>query len=34
LKDYYSAQDKYHGVDGVGSIEDITVRLGGVIDAL
>jgi len=34
LKNYYSAQDKYHGVDGVGSIEDITVRLGGVIDAL
>lgn len=34
LKEYYSAQDKYHGVDGVGSIEDITVRLGGVIDAL
>ncbi|MCB0398975.1 MAG: adenylate kinase, partial [Winogradskyella sp.] len=24
LKDYYSAQDKYFGVDGVGSIEDIT----------
>lgn len=34
LKEYYSAQDKYHGVDGVGSIEEITVRLGGVIDAL
>ena len=25
LKDYYSAQNKYFGVDGVGSIEDITV---------
>lgn len=34
LKDYYSAQDKYFGVDGVGSIEDITVRLSAVIDKL
>ena len=34
LKDYYSAQDKYFGVDGVGSIEDITVRLSSVIDKL
>ena len=34
LKDYYSAQDKYFGVNGVGSIEDITVRLSSVIDAL
>jgi adenylate kinase len=34
LKDYYSAQDKYYGVDGVGSIEDITVRLSTVIDNL
>ena len=34
LKDYYSAQNKYFGVDGVGSIEDITVRLSGVIDNL
>ncbi|WP_426429478.1 adenylate kinase [Winogradskyella sp. HB-48] len=34
LKDYYSAQDKYFGVDGVGSIEDITERLSGVIDKL
>ncbi len=34
LKDYYSAQDKYFGVDGVGSIEDITLRLSGVIDNL
>ncbi|MCL4151273.1 UNVERIFIED_CONTAM: hypothetical protein GTU68_025576 [Idotea baltica] len=32
LKDYYSAQDKYFGVDGVGSIEDITVRLSTIID--
>ena len=34
LKDYYSAQDKYFGVDGVGSIEEITVRLSAVIDNL
>jgi len=34
LKDYYSAQDKYFGVDGVGSIEDITKRLCAVIDKL
>nr|WP_209309662.1 adenylate kinase [Tamlana crocina] len=34
LKDYYSAQNKYHGVDGVGSIEDITERLSKVIDNL
>ena len=34
LKDYYSAQDKYYGVDGVGSIEEITERLSGVIDKL
>src|SRR5690606_5352113 len=34
LKDYYSAQNKYHGVDGVGSIEEITARLSNVIDKL
>ncbi|WP_405292538.1 adenylate kinase [Algibacter sp. Ld11] len=34
LKDYYNAQDKYFGVDGVGSIEDITVRLSTAIDNL
>lgn len=34
LKNYYSAQNKYFGVDGVGSIEEITVRLGAVIDNL
>lgn len=34
LKDYYTAQDKYYGVDGVGSIEDITKRLNAVIDKL
>ena len=34
LKDYYQAENKYFGVDGVGSIEDITVRLSAVIDEL
>ena len=34
LKDYYQAEDKYFGVDGVGSIEDITDRLSLVIDKL
>lgn len=34
LKDYYTAQDKYFGVDGVGSIEDITQRLSAVINSL
>lgn len=34
LKDYYTIQDKYFGVDGVGSIEEITLRLNGVIDKL
>ncbi|HLV39428.1 adenylate kinase [Xanthomarina sp.] len=34
LKDYYSAQNKYFGVDGVGDIQDITKRLSVVIDKL
>jgi len=34
LKEYYSAQAKYFGVDGVGSIKEITKRLGTVIDSL
>ena len=34
LKNYYESQNKYFGVDGVGSIEDITERLNSVIDAL
>ncbi len=34
LKEYYQNQNKYHGVDGVGSIEDITKRLSAVIDKL
>jgi len=34
LKDYYTAQNKYYGVDGVGSVEDITKRLSAVINKL
>lgn len=34
LKNYYEGQNKYFGVDGVGSIEEITERLNKVIDAL
>ena len=34
LKNYYQKQDKYYGVDGVGSIEEITERLSKVIDEL
>ncbi|MGB1308128.1 MAG: adenylate kinase [Oceanihabitans sp.] len=34
LKNFYTAQDKYFGVDGVGSIEAITDRLNTVIDKL
>ncbi|WP_165499067.1 adenylate kinase [Gramella sp. KN1008] len=34
LKNYYQKQDRYYGVDGVGSIEEITERLSVVIDKL
>ncbi|MBT8256066.1 MAG: nucleoside monophosphate kinase, partial [Bacteroidia bacterium] len=34
LKEFYQAQDKYFGVDGVGSIDEITERLSNVIDTL
>lgn len=34
LKNYYQKQDKYYGVDGVGSIEEITERLSEVIDKI
>ena len=34
VKEFYETQGKYHGVDGVGSIEDITERLVAIIDAL
>lgn len=34
LKDYYLKQNKYFGVDGVGSIEEITSKLESVFDTL
>ena len=34
LMDFYSNQDKFYPVDGIGSIADITVRLSKVIDNL
>ncbi len=34
LKDYYQTQDKYYGVDGFGSIDEITERLSKVFDKL
>ena len=34
LKHYYKDQNKYYGVNGVGSIEEITRRLSSVFDKL
>lgn len=34
LKQHYQKEDKYYGVDGVGSIAEITERLSTVIDGL
>lgn len=34
LKGFYEKQNKYHGVDGVGTIDEITGRLSAVIDKL
>jgi len=34
LKNYYQKENKYFGVNGVGSIEEITERISGVIDKL
>ena len=34
LKDFYKAQDKYFGVNGVGNIQEITARLSEVFDRL
>jgi adenylate kinase len=34
LKDFYSAQQKFHSVNGIGSIEEITMRLTHLIDSL
>jgi len=34
LKDFYEKQEKYYGVKGVGSIEEISNRISEVIDSL
>src|SRR5690606_10868984 len=34
LKSYYQKKNMYYGVDGVGSVEEITERLSKVIDSL
>ncbi len=34
LKEYYEKQNKYHGVDGVGTVAEITERLSQVIDQI
>jgi len=34
LKEYYQAQNKYFGINGIGEIEDITLRISKVIDSL
>jgi len=34
LKDYYEAQNKFHSVNGIGAIDDITARLAKVIEEL
>jgi pseudouridine synthase len=34
LMDYYKAQGKFHSVDGIGSIEEVTERLTKVFDKL
>ncbi len=34
LKDYYEAQGKFHSVNGIGAIDEITFRLGKVIEEL
>lgn len=34
LIDYYSAQDKFHAIDGMGSIDDIAARLKSVVEEL
>ena len=34
LKDYFEAQNKYYGINGVGSIEEITQRISKVFNTL
>ena len=33
VKNYYEAQNKYNGVNGIGSISEITDRLASIIDS-
>ena len=34
LRAFYTAQNKFHSINGIGSIEEITARLMTAIDAL
>lgn len=34
LKQFYLKQDKYYGVDGVGTVDEITVRISKVVDSI
>ena len=34
LKNYFEAQNKYYGINGIGSIEDITKRISKIFDTL
>ena len=34
LKDYFEAQNKYYGINGVGSVAEITQRISNVFDTL
>lgn len=34
LKEFYKKEDKYYGIDGVGSVSEITDRISKVIDSL
>lgn len=34
VKDFYEAQGKYHGINGIGAIEEITQRLVSVLEGL
>ena len=34
LKDFYKKEDRFYGVDGIGSIQEITDRLSAIIDNL
>ena len=34
LKEYYQGKDKYYGIDGVGTIDDISGKIIDVVDKL